>query len=523
MIINKKILLISSVLLTLIIMISIVFVINKNNTDKLVLEKKEEIKTQISGFNGLSLMYETGPGTGEYQESKSSTWPEEGYIFNENLSACENGGKLSWNEEKKAVILNSFGSDACYVYFDAYIIPVINSVSTSNITNDSITLTVNATNGNNPITTYYYSSNNGSNYIESTSNTYTFNNLEMGTEYNFSVYVKDSLGYESKPYTLSETTDNVTYICDSGTNLATCIKNQYTSQGSNGIYYHTSSLANSAADNSYRYAGANPNNYVCFGDDCSDEDNLYRIIGVFGSEVKLIKWDYANSNLLGTSGAYNSSAYSASGYSSYKGAHSSVNRYYWNNSTNNNTWSQSNLNTTNLNTTYLNSLGSTWSNKISNHNWKVGGGTYQNLAYGPNGTPKNAYNYEVGSNSSSTTYSAKIGLMYVSDYYYGASPTYWTYPGYTSSGYPNSSGNYGSSYDYRAASGSNWMYMGLYEWTISRSSSNSGYAFGVYYTGLVYNSGVSGGNGAVRPSFYLESSTSYVSGSGTADDPIHIQ
>ena len=46
-----------------------------------------------------------------------------------------------------------------------------------------------------------------------------------------------------------------------------------------------------AEDYSYRYAGANPNNYVCFGSDeetCSNDD-LYRIIGVFNGKVKLIK------------------------------------------------------------------------------------------------------------------------------------------------------------------------------------------------------------------------------------------
>ena len=483
----RRKLLISSVLLTLIIMVSAIFVINKNNTDKLVLEKKEEVKTQISGFNGISMMYETGPGTGEYKESKSSTWPEEGYIFNENLSACENGGKLSWNEEKKAVILNSFGSDACYVYFDAYILPVINSVSTSNITTDSITLTVNATNGNNLITTYYYSSNNGSNYIESTNNTYTFNDLEMGTEYNFSVYVKDSLGYESEPYPLSETTDDTVLLAD-------WVINQYGGvQGNNGIYHHQN-LTNSAGDNSYRYAGANPNNYICFGSTAATcpSDNLYRVIGVFGNEVKLIKNTIIGNN-------------------------------YWSGSSSNrdNTWSNSTLNTGILNGTYFNGLGSIWQNKIATHSWKVGGGTVEYLAYGPNGTPKNAYNYEVGSNSSSTTYSAKIGLMYVSDYYYGASPTYWTYPGLTSSRYPDSNGNYGSSYDYIAATGSNWMYMGMSEWTISRCSSYSQGTFFVHIIGSVILDDMNSSN-AVRPVFYLESSTEYSSGSGTSSDPIRI-
>ena len=313
-------------------------------------------------------------------------------------------------------------------------------------------------------------------------------------------------------------------LCN-GLTLSECITTQVydeSNEEATGLYYHDADLANGAGDNSYRYAGANPNNYVCFGSDASTcpSDNLYRIIGVFGSEVKLIKYDYANSNLLGTNGDYYGNYGSLGSY--YKGSLTSVNGYYWN-ASGSNTWSESNLNTVNLNTNFLNNIGSIWSNKIANHDWKVGGGTYQNLAYGPNGTPKNAYNYEVGSSSSSTTYQAKIGLMYVSDYYYGASPTYWIYPGYTSSSYPNSSGNYGSSYDYRAATGSNWMYMGMSEWTISRSSSNSDYVFSVTGTGDVYTYYVRRDNYAVRPAFYLESSTEYVSGSGTQFDPIRIQ
>ena len=65
---------------------------NKDDNTQVYENKKEEAKAQISGFNGISMMYETGPGTGEYSESKSSLWPDSGYIFNENLSGCENGG-----------------------------------------------------------------------------------------------------------------------------------------------------------------------------------------------------------------------------------------------------------------------------------------------------------------------------------------------------------------------------------------------------------------------------------------------
>ena len=124
------------------------------------------------------------------------------------------------NEELGAVNLKTNTSERCYVYFDRYILPLINNVTTSNIETDSITLTVNATNGTSNISTYYYSNNNGSSYETSNSNTYTFSGLDMGTVYNFSVYVEDSAGYVSEVYTLSGTTDEeyiITSLNDTGT------------------------------------------------------------------------------------------------------------------------------------------------------------------------------------------------------------------------------------------------------------------------------------------------------------------
>ncbi len=202
---KKKILIGVSSVFVIIVCISLYLWVNKDNETEVYESNKGE-KKEIIESNWLSMMYETGPGTGEYSEFKSSLWPESGYIFNDTLSGCENGGELSWNEELGAVTLHSNKSDSCYVYFDMYIIPVINSVTTSNIETDSITLTVNVTNGNNPVTTYYYSNDNGNSYVSSNSNTYTFRGLDMGTEYNFSVYVEDSAGYKSEVYTLEEAT-----------------------------------------------------------------------------------------------------------------------------------------------------------------------------------------------------------------------------------------------------------------------------------------------------------------------------
>ena len=487
---KRKMLLISGMLLTLIIVISAIFIIiNKDSINNEIVIKEKD-KTINNSF--LTLMLEQSDGT--YEKSISNTWPGEGYIFNKELSKCQNGGKLDYDSKNNKVILYNNKSDGCFIYFDLYTKPIINSINLVETTNNSITISVSTTNGTNEISNYYYIINDNI-PISTTNNSYTFSNLESGTTYNIEVYVVDSLGYESNRASLSVETKNSVLLAD-------YIKGLYTSQGSNDIYYHTSSLTNSAGDNSYRYSGANPNNYVCFGSDATPcpSDNLYRIIGVFGNEVKLIKADYTTTSQTGSSGAYYDDYQSSLGTSSnYKGnmSQSQVATYYWNNSTNNNTWSQSNLNTANLNTTYLNSLGSTWRNKIASHTWYVGGHSTFDV------TVKEFYNAE----SSGRTWSGKIGLMYVSDYGYAASNNYWTT-------------NMNS---YNSASGSNWMYMGLYEWTISRDSSVSYRAFRVNDSGFVGCYLVSGGNDAVRPSFYLESSTEYVSGSGVQSDPIRIQ
>ena len=162
------------------------------------------------------------------------------------------------------------------------------------------------------------------------------------------------------------------------------------------------------------------------------------------------------------------------------------------------------MNTVNLNTNYLNNIGSKWSSLIATTSWKVGGITTDQRST----PPKSVYNYEVGSSSSSTTYSAKVGLMYISDYGYATSPSNW-------------STNLGS-YNSTTVRDNNWMWMGATEWTISRISDDTNYAFGVSYVGYVNNIYVDLSAG-VRPSFYLESSVELESGDGTIDSPYRIQ
>ena len=77
--------------------------------------------------NMLSMMLETSAGSGEYQKTSASTWPTEGYVFNELLSKCEKGSSLSWDYDKKQVIFEGNSKDDCYIYFDKSI-PLSNYV-----------------------------------------------------------------------------------------------------------------------------------------------------------------------------------------------------------------------------------------------------------------------------------------------------------------------------------------------------------------------------------------------------------
>ena len=379
-------------LVTLVLLVALITSFNYFKTTNTYIDDSVNNQTKIT--KGISMNLEQTAGAGDYKTVTRSSWPTEGYKFNTELSRCENGGEINWDDINKKVIVTGNVSDKCYVYFDIWI-------------------------------------------------------------------------------------PSIAAYCTSGTDLATCVKN-FGDQGPSvsNIYIHNSALTNGAGDNSYRYAGANPNNYVCFGSEattCPDA-NLFRIIGVFGDQTKVIRAK-------------------------------SVGNKQWHTS-NDNTWSSSSLNTY-LNGEYLTSLG-TLAEKIATTTWKVGGGDEANISFS---VPATAYQYEVGSSASTTTVDKKIGLMYVSDYYYGASPSAWTLVGYKSMD---------ATKDYRAATSTNWLYLGSTEWTISRNSGYTYLAFLVNSAGDVYYSGYVPNSLAVRPSFNLLSSVKYISGSGSMSDPVRI-
>ena len=253
---NKKKKLIFS-LFSLILLLFVFILYGYQYKKQVYVEENNQIKTGTS----ISMMLEIKRGSGDYVLSSSSKWPKEGYLFNSELSKCENGGTLLWNDETKSVVLNTRVSDKCYVYFDV----------------QPPDVTITAT--NTPITYGKLGSLNCSN------STAIYNQ-----QYNRVEISQINGGYTSCTLNYTDSTSKV--------NLATYIK------GLSGTTQGTGKVVN---ENGYRYEGKNPNNYVWFNNE------YWRIIGVFDSSshgqsgknlVKIIRadvldglaWDKSNTN-----------------------------------------------------------------------------------------------------------------------------------------------------------------------------------------------------------------------------------
>lgn len=67
---------------SLILTIFIITNLNNSNNDKEIIENNVD-NTQITNINALTMMYETDYDSGEYVVSSDTTWPQDGYVFNE--------------------------------------------------------------------------------------------------------------------------------------------------------------------------------------------------------------------------------------------------------------------------------------------------------------------------------------------------------------------------------------------------------------------------------------------------------
>ena len=459
--------------------------------------KEGDVKpTKIT--KGISMNLEQTAGAGDYKTVTQSEWPTEGYKFNTELSRCENGSELNWDDTKKAVIMQGNVSDKCYVYFDIFIPKIPDVCNSRDILADCIKKY--GDNGSAISNIYIHNSSlaNGAG-----DNSYRY----AGGDYVLTDAGKATGATMMIGYNKTVTTSLIDFYCNGtkqyvGYGCSSSQAHYYLIKGDTTQYQTYNEALNTSVEKGY-LTKDNVKNFVCFGTDASlcPTENLYRIIGVFNNQVKLVKWDYAKSSLLGTDGDF-SQEYTSNYFSGEQGESPSSNSlYYWNNA-GTNTWSESNLNKINLNTNFVNNIGTIWAKKIATTTWKVGGGSYANIV---TSVPKTAYQYEVGSSASSTTVDKKIGLMYVSDYGFAADLSGWT-----------------TKLDsYSSNNSKNWLFLGSTEWTISRSSDYSYDAFGVTSTGGVLYTNVTR-SFAVRPSFNLESSVNYVSGSGSMSDPVRV-
>ena len=313
---NKKILTI------ILIILFIGFVAERINTNKTDVNEtdvyEEQNKSSIKkNKNLLSMNLEQTAGAGDYKTVTQSKWPTEGYKFNTELSRCENGSEISWDDTKKAVIMQGNVSDKCYVYFD-----LIPSMTLAEYVISQYT----GVQGENGI--YYHNSSleNGAG-----DNSYRY----AGGDYVLTDAGKATGAAEILAYN-DDVTSLIDFYCGNTKHFF-----GYTCGSSDTFYYIVKGdtthykTYNEALTVSLARGYLTKDlikNYVCFDTNESPcpTDNLYRIIGVMGDKVKLIKYDYATKDMLLSNGLYNEDVVaSTDAYSSfYKGTLSNISLYY---------------------------------------------------------------------------------------------------------------------------------------------------------------------------------------------------
>ena len=284
------------------------------------------------------------------------------------------------------------------------------------------------------------------------------------------------------------------------------------------------------SDANIRYEGANPNNYVKFNDE------LWRIIGVFGDNIKLVRseeliklsWDSSDSSVNNGWGVNEWSQADLKEYlnTNYYGGTSVTCYVDYNNSTT---------------TCPTGSLNSTSKSMINNYTWNTSAINAEDTTilnqepYALNTVP--FYNAERGSvngkictsgnqcNDAVTrtiTWRGYVALPYVTDWAYASSETACATNMYDGFDVAN------HNYDNMTCKKNNWMHHGSTMdekmWMLSPYARSS-FACGVWSVsgdGSVY--GVSASYAlSVFPSVYLNTEVKITSGSGTSSDPYILQ
>ena len=326
--------------------------------------------------------------------------------------------------------------------------------------------------------------------------------------------------------------DNVTYAA--GDTLASVVINQSQgttwSSGASGVYntiYTKEDGTNIGSD--YRYIGGSVNNYVKFNND------LYQIIGVFDENthgktgellVKLIRakilgaYSWGVVNNAKKDGSYSNyyNDWTGKQYTTPANINILLNEYFYNKTRISETYGKCSnwtyfaagkaYQTENCSVIVEDGMQEKNRNYIETTTWHLNGInntllTSNNFYLCERGLYTNCTSANNGGGDKST--SAKIGLMYVSDYMYAS--------GYNESNSTITCTN-------RENSSQNWLFKGI-EWTLTPFYSYNNNVFGVNESGGVSTYSCNGGNG-IRPTFYLKEDVYVTGGNGSFDNPYTI-
>ena len=323
---------------------------------------------------------------------------------------------------------------------------------------------------------------------------------------NWEFRIKNLTGYSTCDATFTEDTNTYPKLYDKIISLWN------NTDGTNNIFKEDHTFDDNTTYTEYRYEGTDTevNNYVWFNNE------LWRIIGAFPGGTP-------------TTSATSLGNRAPSTNNTVKIIRNDViGSFAWDKDNTNN-WTTGELNTNILNNLYLNSTSGTCNyystsvtkpcdftdiglknvlDYIETATWNLGGSSDASNA-------ETMYKTERGTtvNTSGTPIvtTAKVGLMYASDYGYSVK---------------NSSCNHSStllkSYGTTACGGSAWILKNGLEWTLSPLSSYDGYVFRVNDDAdVVYSGGVTFGNG-VRPVLYLNSNVYITGGDGSLNNPFQV-
>ena len=291
----------------------------------------------------------------------------------------------------------------------------------------------------------------------------------------------------------------------------------------NGLYaYNASSNGlerDTTIDNNIRYVGANPNNYVEFNGEA------WRIIGIFNGNVKLVRDDilttYSFDNKTTAQGIetdYGTNDWTNSYLREF------LNDYYYGGKTitcHSEAIGASIATNATITCPEINKINATARSMIQKTTWKLGGTTYK-TSNPPYETYKvnELYESERGTqvySKHATTSTDYIGLIYPSDYGYASTDA--SCRQNLRSGLTYTNNAYGGT---PTCKNNNWLFKGVWYWTILPHSSYAYDVFFVFSDGGLHHSQVLYRE-SVRPSLYLKSDIKIVSGSGTKDDAFKLE